>query len=689
MFTGTYTKSWVGTENVPTVFAKTYVGADSVGYTKEYTGNVVTNVNYEAEYNKSWQVGTHYTGTVNYSKDWTAAYVKNYAKSWEGSAYDRNWDVYATFAKGWTGSYSSVREYIVYTRAEYTGTAFGASYLNFQTYRTQDTQFAGDWSKQWSKAYGSNFGASVVNFGAGGATDYSATYSANYGKLFVGSFGEDYNKSFSGLYIKEFGQAFVGSTFEGAFAKGYNQAFDILYTKTYSDTFDKTFTLDTFTGVYQTSFLPLAFTKSYVGSWQGTYETNYGLFTKLYANQNWDRDYSASFIGAFESTGFEGLPTFTAAYTGSGGTFLKDWVAASGFQSYGAKQTTYEGNVATTYTGGGGNFAGRGYVSVAYQQGRFQAGFGDSYTQTFGQTFEVVYAKNYDNQQYSGFTDWSKTYSKNYLSTSVGAFEKAWGATYTKNWEVNYTKDWAKNFARAYQANVSYNDELFYGAYARNWVGAYRGTWDSAYEGALFIGNYVEIFYGGFSRLYAAYTGTIDYNKDFASNFTTNYTKAWAREYANAASYLNTYEKQFGGSYAKGYSGTAYQGDITISYVGVAETSGTAGSGGAGWEVGRSGTTGAPDEQLYIMPGDSTLINGGVMGKPMIEFGHTKVNGGIGGNLGNMGSGGGEHFQRKTRYAQSGDGGLPGAAIKGYNANYVTFIHTGNVLGDPQFKYVT
>ena len=491
------------------------------------------------------------------------------------------------------------------------------------------------------------------------------------------------------MYIKEFGQAFVGSTFEGSFTKGWNQAFDILYTKTYSDTFDKTFTLDTFTGTYQTSFRPLPFAKTYVGSWQGTYEKDYGLFTKLYANQNWDRVYAKNYIGAFVNTGFEGLPTFTAAYTGSGGTFLKDWVAASGFQSYGAIETSYEGNTTTTYTGTAGNFAGRNYVSVAYQQGRFQAGFGDSYTETFGQTFETAYASNYDNQQFSGFTDWTKTYSKAYLVTSVGAFERAWGATYTKNWEVNYTKDWAKIFARTYQVSATYNDELFYGAYARNWLGAYRGTWDSAYEGALFIGNYVEIFYGGFSRLYASYTGTIDYNKDFAVNFTTNYGKVWAREYADASSYLNTYDKQFGGNYAKGYSGTAYQGDIKVSYIGVAETSGTAGSGGAGWEIGRAGTTGAPDEHLHVAPGDSTLLNGGVMGKPMIEFGHTKINGGIGGNLGNMGSGGGEHFQRKTRYAQSGDGGLPGAAIKGYNANYVTFIHTGNVLGDPQFKYVT
>ena len=40
-----------------------------------------------------------------------------------------------------------------------------------------------------------------------------------------------------------------------------------------------------------------------------------------------------------------------------------------------------------------------------------------------------------------------------------------------------------------------------------------------------------------------------------------------------------------------------------------------------------------------------------------------------------------------SQYAQSGDGGLPGSAIKGYSASRVTFINTGNVYGDAAFKY--
>ena len=40
-----------------------------------------------------------------------------------------------------------------------------------------------------------------------------------------------------------------------------------------------------------------------------------------------------------------------------------------------------------------------------------------------------------------------------------------------------------------------------------------------------------------------------------------------------------------------------------------------------------------------------------------------------------------------SQYAQSGDGGLPGSAIKGYSAARTTFINTGNVYGDSKYKF--
>ena len=40
-----------------------------------------------------------------------------------------------------------------------------------------------------------------------------------------------------------------------------------------------------------------------------------------------------------------------------------------------------------------------------------------------------------------------------------------------------------------------------------------------------------------------------------------------------------------------------------------------------------------------------------------------------------------------SQYALSGDGGLPGSAIIGYDASRVTFINTGNVYGDSKYKF--
>ena len=40
-----------------------------------------------------------------------------------------------------------------------------------------------------------------------------------------------------------------------------------------------------------------------------------------------------------------------------------------------------------------------------------------------------------------------------------------------------------------------------------------------------------------------------------------------------------------------------------------------------------------------------------------------------------------------TQYGQSGDGGIPGSAIIGYDAARITFINTGSVYGDSAYKF--
>ena len=77
------------------------------------------------------------------------------------------------------------------------------------------------------------------------------------------------------------------------------------------------------------------------------------------------------------------------------------------------------------------------------------------------------------------------------------------------------------------------------------------------------------------------------------------------------------------------------------------------------------------------------------------------IHGGSGGLLGQRGAAAGGYKNPntgsqvaadgalKTKYEKSGNGGVPGAAIVGYDASRVTFINTGNVWGDSKYKYRT
>jgi hypothetical protein len=75
------------------------------------------------------------------------------------------------------------------------------------------------------------------------------------------------------------------------------------------------------------------------------------------------------------------------------------------------------------------------------------------------------------------------------------------------------------------------------------------------------------------------------------------------------------------------------------------------------------------------------------------------IHGGSGGLLGQRGTGAGGYDHPggnianpgllTTQYDLSGDGGLPGAAIVGYDATRVTFINTGKIWGDSKYKFTT
>ena len=165
----------------------------------------------------------------------------------------------------------------------------------------------------------------------------------------------------------------------------------------------------------------------------------------------------------------------------------------------------------------------------------------------------------------------------------------------------------------------------------------------------------------------------------------STYTGTYEKTYQKI--YVGIYNKEYVKDYITTYEARAYSRQVLVSYAGDAETTGVAGSGGAGWNIGLAGTTGSPEAHLLSIPQNGDILKGGLLGVPDWAFGNSRAIGGSGGAIGCLGSGGGERFLRKTRYGRSGDGGTPGAAISGYDSDYITMIYQGNILGDSNYMF--
>jgi hypothetical protein len=122
--------------------------------------------------------------------------------------------------------------------------------------------------------------------------------------------------------------------------------------------------------------------------------------------------------------------------------------------------------------------------------------------------------------------------------------------------------------------------------------------------------------------------------------------------------------------------------------------SGSGGGGGAGFP---SGAAGATASAVTAASTAGLLLTGGTGAKPNISTTHnSRVPGGKGGQLGGIGYG--ANMDRtvtgastRTVWALSGDGGIPGKAVDGYDAARVHFTgpggsNRGNIAGDETFK---
>ena len=125
-----------------------------------------------------------------------------------------------------------------------------------------------------------------------------------------------------------------------------------------------------------------------------------------------------------------------------------------------------------------------------------------------------------------------------------------------------------------------------------------------------------------------------------------------------------------------------------------ADYSGSGGGGGAGQLGGDAGTTASAVLTASVA---GSMLAGGAGAVPNISTTHnSRVPGGKGGDLGAIGYGANMDTTitgatTRTKWALSGDGGTPGAAIEGYDAARVLFIGPGGsgrglIAGDETFK---
>jgi hypothetical protein len=166
----------------------------------------------------------------------------------------------------------------------------------------------------------------------------------------------------------------------------------------------------------------------------------------------------------------------------------------------------------------------------------------------------------------------------------------------------------------------------------------------------------------------------------------------------NVTLFIENYGTIGGGGGGGGAGGVTMYNDPATGAVASSFTnySGSAGGGGAGFLIGTAGTTASA---VTTPSADSILIEGGIGATPDLASTHnSRVPGGKGGDLGSIGYGGNMDATvtgagTQSKWAFSGNGGRPGAAIKGkeYIASSVYFIGPGgsgrgNIAGDESFK---
>ena len=584
----------------------------------------------------------------NYSKQWTTATVYN-------AQYDSTWNAQYGGTKTYYGQYTGYYAQHLF----YIGPSVTIDYDQYYS-----TNYTHQWTGQYTKTYD-------------GARDH--TYSKVWSHIWEGP--RTYDAQYTGQYTKTYEQywtgvytgLYTGLQTYGAEAKTTGANFTHQWTGVYSKLYEKLYT-GYYTGYWEKAY-EHQYANSYTGYYAGSREHTYVGY------------YDAQYEGSFE-TAYAGNygNVFTAYYTGYyTGYYSRNYI---GYYSKG-----YTG----TYAGGSGSYSGvtnytKSYLgTVSYD--RVWVGASPDNIKS-GQLATQAVAKIKDGGA------WKDT--KELFIKKNGAWAES-KAVYAKKdgvWEIVHI-GWERT-----DLNINSNKRNFNLHTELVAAGASPGTRPQLVNiyvnsGAVFsttstpamdltssmgtiniggtsIKHLVRVFVHPDARIIGASGEAGTVNPTTRSGTSGGNGHDAIKTNAAIELYIENYGIIAGGGGGGGAGGYPVNGSTLV-------VAGGAGGVGAGFAI-LNGSDG-----VDILENDSR-INGT---NASVALG---IHGGSGGLLGQRGSGAGGYDHPagnianpgtlKSQYDLSGDGGLPGSAIVGYDATRVTFINTGKIWGDSKYKFI-
>ena len=583
-------------------------------------------------------VARQWTGPAQWSGQRTHTSYANYEKAYTGN-WDGSYEGTAYYVGYWTGVYSqSVEKFFDGLNYEHIST--GSRYVDYIGY--------------YEHAYEGQYGG-------------SRTYAGQYEGEFIGYYGISYEGAFTGTYT---GLAAYGTRVDGigSFTGTYEGAFEKNFMKTY---------VGQWTGNYTHDWVG-SYTHIWVGQYEGPRDHSFTRQREVNYAQVWDQ----IFVGYYGNTYGK---VYVGYYTGN---YSHDWI---GYYTklYGG---SWLGNTTSTYVGAQGNY-----------------------------TKSYVGNPSYD-QIYSGTTNYTGLKTGELQDKGIARIKQAGAWKEAKNVHVKKSGAWKESKAIYIKEGTNWilshigyerTDITLNSATDRFNLKAYLMNLSKAIAERPQLVNIIIDGCDVFSLNESS--AALDLSGFGAINLGGNSIKHRVRVLVHpdariigTAGRPGAQEQQFRLGHSGTNGGPAIKTSPAIelfieNYGIIAGGGGGGGSGGypvnnSGLQrVGGAGGYGAGYSYVggtgvNILENNS-LINGS---NSAVAYG---IHGGSGGLLGHRGTaaGGYDHDDAslsaandgalKTQYDLSGSGGLPGAAITGYDATRTTFINTGNVWGDSKYKF--